>query len=75
MLIERYHQAGIPDIVHNFYPGGRHEMLNEINRGEVRERLVTIAASEGAPADDRGKKTFFIVEPNQKAAHPNWRPA
>jgi len=38
--IDRYHKAGIYDISHDFYHGGRHEMLNEINRGEVRERLL-----------------------------------
>jgi alpha-beta hydrolase superfamily lysophospholipase len=40
VLIERYHQAGIAGISHDFYPGGRHEMLNEINRGEVQARLL-----------------------------------
>ena len=39
-LIDRYHKAGLYDISHDFYAGGRHEMLNEINRGEVRERLL-----------------------------------
>jgi alpha-beta hydrolase superfamily lysophospholipase len=38
--MERYRQAGISDISHDFYRGGRHEMLNEINRGEVRTRLL-----------------------------------
>ena len=40
LLIDRYHQAGIRDINHHFYQGGRHEMLNEINRGEVRTNLL-----------------------------------
>jgi len=40
ILIDRYRQAGLEDISHDFYPGGRHEMLNEINRGEVRARLL-----------------------------------
>jgi len=39
-LIERYREAGIHNIAHDFYPGGRHEMLNEINRAEVRVRLL-----------------------------------
>ena len=39
-LIERYREAGIHDVAHDFYPGGRHEMLNEINRTEVRARLL-----------------------------------
>jgi alpha-beta hydrolase superfamily lysophospholipase len=28
------------DMSHDFYPGGRHEMLNEINRVEVRANLL-----------------------------------
>lgn len=34
-LIERYRVAGVKDVTHDFYPGGRHEMLNETNRAEV----------------------------------------
>jgi alpha-beta hydrolase superfamily lysophospholipase len=40
VLIERYRDAGISHISHDFYPGGRHEMLNEINRDEVRKNLL-----------------------------------
>ena len=40
LLLNRYYQAGIYGISHDFYAGGRHEMLNEINRDEVRERLL-----------------------------------
>jgi alpha-beta hydrolase superfamily lysophospholipase len=40
LLMCRYRRAGLCDIAHDFYPGGRHEMLNEINRDEVLERLV-----------------------------------
>jgi alpha-beta hydrolase superfamily lysophospholipase len=39
-LMDRYHRAGICDISFDFYEGGRHEMLNEINRGEVRTNLL-----------------------------------
>jgi alpha-beta hydrolase superfamily lysophospholipase len=39
-LIDRYHKAGVCEISHDFYPGGRHEMLNEPNRGEVRANLL-----------------------------------
>jgi alpha-beta hydrolase superfamily lysophospholipase len=39
-LIERYRDAGLYDITHDVYPGGRHEMLNEINRSEVRANLL-----------------------------------
>jgi alpha-beta hydrolase superfamily lysophospholipase len=40
LLMYRYRKAGIYDISHDFYPGGRHEMLNEINRDEVRAHLL-----------------------------------
>jgi alpha-beta hydrolase superfamily lysophospholipase len=40
VLIERYQKAGFHDISQDFYPGGRHEMLNEINRGQVRANLL-----------------------------------
>jgi alpha-beta hydrolase superfamily lysophospholipase len=40
LLIERYRAAGVKDIAFDFYPGGRHEMLNETNRDEVIANLV-----------------------------------
>jgi alpha-beta hydrolase superfamily lysophospholipase len=39
-LICRYRDAGLRDIAFDFYPGGRHEMLNEINRRQVQTRLL-----------------------------------
>lgn len=39
-LISRYRDAGLRDIAFDFYPGGRHEMLNETNRHEVKTRLL-----------------------------------
>ena len=39
-LIGRYRKAGLQDINQDFYPGGRHEMLNEINRSEVLKNLL-----------------------------------
>ncbi|MCC8935680.1 alpha/beta hydrolase [Bradyrhizobium sp. Arg68] len=39
-LMQRYQAAGLRDIAHDFYPGGRHEMLNETNRREVQTRLL-----------------------------------
>jgi alpha-beta hydrolase superfamily lysophospholipase len=45
LLIHRYEKAGLYDISHDFYQEGRHEMLNEINREEVRERLLAWIAS------------------------------
>lgn len=38
-LVERYREAGIKDVTTDFYPDGRHEMLNEINRAEVVRNL------------------------------------
>jgi alpha-beta hydrolase superfamily lysophospholipase len=40
LLEDRYQKAGIRSVSHDFYPGGRHEMLNEINRDQVRARLL-----------------------------------
>lgn len=34
-LIELYRKYGIQDLEYRLYPGGRHEMLHEINRDEV----------------------------------------
>ena len=45
LLIHRYEKAGLYDISRDSYLGGRHEMLNEINREEVRERLLAWIAS------------------------------
>ena len=45
LLINRYEKAGLYDVSHDFYQGGRHEMLNEINKAEVRERLLAWIAS------------------------------
>jgi alpha-beta hydrolase superfamily lysophospholipase len=39
-LIGRYRDAGLRDIAFDFYLGGRHEMLNEINRRQVQTRLL-----------------------------------
>jgi alpha-beta hydrolase superfamily lysophospholipase len=39
-LIERYHKVGLSSIHHDFYEGGRHEMLNELNRSQVRTNLL-----------------------------------
>ena len=38
--MQRYRKAGLYDVSHDFYHGGRHEMLNEINRDEVRKHLL-----------------------------------
>lgn len=39
-LIKAYEKLGILDVSYKLYPGGRHEMLNEINRDEVMGDIV-----------------------------------
>ena len=39
-LLEAYTKAGLRSITYTFYPGGRHEMLNEINKLEVYKDIV-----------------------------------
>src|SRR5260370_34157656 len=52
-LIGRYRDAGLRDIAFDFYPGGRHEMLNEINRRQVQTRLLCwILQTLKKPNDD-----------------------
>lgn len=45
-LIEAYRAAGLRNVKHRFYPGGRHEMLNESNREEVVRDLLAWLAAE-----------------------------
>ena len=40
-VVKRYHKAGIKDMQLKLFAGGRHEMLNEINREEVWELILT----------------------------------
>jgi alpha-beta hydrolase superfamily lysophospholipase len=40
VLMKRYRQAGLANISHHFYPGGRNEILDEINSNEVRTNLL-----------------------------------
>jgi len=39
-LIGRYNKLGIKNLTYKFYPGGRHEMLNETNRDEVTKDTI-----------------------------------
>src|SRR5262249_55554460 len=39
-LLGAYGRAGVRDVKHKFYPGARHETLNETNRDEVTRDLV-----------------------------------
>ena len=50
-LLEAYRAAGLEDVRHKFYPLGRHESLNEINREEVtRDLIAWLDAAGGAKA-------------------------
>ena len=40
VLIDRYRSAGFTSVAHDFYTGGRHEMLHEINRRDVITNLL-----------------------------------
>ncbi len=40
VLIDRYRSAGLSSIAHDFYTGGRHEMLHETNRRDVITNLL-----------------------------------
>jgi alpha-beta hydrolase superfamily lysophospholipase len=39
-LLGAYERAGLTAVTHQFYPGARHELLNETNRKEVTQDLV-----------------------------------
>jgi alpha-beta hydrolase superfamily lysophospholipase len=40
VLIDRYRSAGLTSMSHDFYQGGRHEMLHETNRRDVITNLL-----------------------------------
>ena len=54
VLIDRYHSAGITSIAHDFYTGGRHEMLHELNRREVITNLLLWLSGIVGQADNHG---------------------
>lgn len=39
-LLRAYGEVGLSDVTHHFYPGARHEIFNETNRGEVVHELL-----------------------------------
>jgi alpha-beta hydrolase superfamily lysophospholipase len=45
VLIDRYRSAGLTSIAQDFYSGGRHEMLHEINRRDVITNLLVWMSS------------------------------
>jgi alpha-beta hydrolase superfamily lysophospholipase len=50
-LLAAYRAAGLQRVTHRFYPEGRHELFNEINRDEVTGDLI--AWADGVVADRR----------------------
>ena len=40
VLVDRYRSAGLTSLTHDFYSGGRHEMLHEVNRHDVMTKLL-----------------------------------
>jgi alpha-beta hydrolase superfamily lysophospholipase len=56
VLIDRYRSAGLTSIAQDFYSGGRHEMLHEINRRDVITNLLVWMfrrSGQGALKKDR----------------------
>ena len=39
-VTKEYQLAGIEDVTLKLYKGGRHEMLNEVNKEEVQQDLI-----------------------------------
>ena len=39
-VADQFRAAGLRDVTVKLYPGGRHEMFNEINRTEVYQDLI-----------------------------------
>jgi alpha-beta hydrolase superfamily lysophospholipase len=49
-VAEQYRRAGIAEVSCHFYPGARHETLNETNREEVYADVVAWLGRHTAPA-------------------------
>jgi alpha-beta hydrolase superfamily lysophospholipase len=61
-LIGRYRDAGMRDIAFDFYPGGRHEMLNEINRRQVQTRLLGWISQTLEKLNDDDRRVSIALE-------------
>ncbi|MCE4554784.1 alpha/beta hydrolase [Roseateles cellulosilyticus] len=48
VLLANYRRLGLTDVSHKFYPGARHEILNEINRDEVEADIIGWLNARGA---------------------------
>jgi alpha-beta hydrolase superfamily lysophospholipase len=40
-LVNMYRKLGLEEVAYKLYPGGRHEMLNETNRSEVMQHIIS----------------------------------
>jgi alpha-beta hydrolase superfamily lysophospholipase len=49
-LISVWTRAGFTRVTHRFYPGARHELVNEVNRDEVTRDLIAWIDSVSSPA-------------------------
>jgi alpha-beta hydrolase superfamily lysophospholipase len=61
-LVGRYRDAGLHDIAFDFYPGGRHEMLNETNRRQVQTRLLGWISRTLKKLNDDDRHVFSDLE-------------
>jgi alpha-beta hydrolase superfamily lysophospholipase len=62
LLIDRYRDAGLHDVSFDFYPGGRHEMLNEVNRRDVQTRLLGWISQLGEKLDGDRSRGSLVHE-------------
>lgn len=60
-LIELYQKYGIEDLEYRLYPGGRHEMLHEINRDEVAADVLDWLERHTAGSGDTARKPEQIM--------------
>jgi alpha-beta hydrolase superfamily lysophospholipase len=60
--IGRYRDAGLSNIAFDFYPGGRHEMLNEINRRQVQTRLLSWISQTLEKLNDDDRRVSIAPE-------------
>jgi len=58
VLMDRYHSAGLTSIAHDFYTGGRNEMLHELNRSEVITNLLVWISGVVAGTRDQAARHF-----------------
>jgi alpha-beta hydrolase superfamily lysophospholipase len=72
-LIERYRSASLTSISHNFYPGGRHEMLHETNRRDVITNLLVWISGIFQTRLRCRRQMFWIRSRHRRARFTIWR--